>query len=145
MDRPAGHAARASSTRCCDDEIDVGPLDSYVHDLLRRHEPETAAKLRVVASTAMTPIPPLVAARGVADDAVARLRATLLSCHTAPALAATRDALLLTRFEAVDAADYRMLAAWARDADDAGIPSRSDARVILRRRSSPARLLDRRI
>ena len=38
-------------------EIDVGPLDSYVHDLLRRHEPETAAKLRVVDSTAMTPIP----------------------------------------------------------------------------------------
>jgi ABC-type phosphate/phosphonate transport system substrate-binding protein len=55
-------------------EIDVGPLDSYVHDLLERHEPETAARLRVVESTAMTPIPLLVASPGIEDDALARLR-----------------------------------------------------------------------
>ena len=31
-----------------DGAIDVGPLDSYVHDLLQRHEPATAAKLRTI-------------------------------------------------------------------------------------------------
>jgi ABC-type phosphate/phosphonate transport system substrate-binding protein len=104
-------------------EIDVGPLDSYVHDLLRRHEPDTAAQLRVVASTAMTPIPPLIAAAGVAEDDVARLRAALLSCHAEPELAATRDALLLARFEAIDAEGYRMLVDWKREADDGAVPA----------------------
>jgi len=65
-------------------EIEVGPLDSYVHDLLRRHEPETAAKLRVIESTAMTPIPLLVASPGVADDAVARLRNALCPAMPRP-------------------------------------------------------------
>ena len=37
------------------DRIDIGPLDSYVHDLLKLHEPETVAKLRVVESTVMAP------------------------------------------------------------------------------------------
>ncbi|HKS61188.1 MAG TPA: PhnD/SsuA/transferrin family substrate-binding protein [Xanthobacteraceae bacterium] len=92
-------------------EIDVGPLDSYVHDLLQRHEPATAAMLRVIESTAMTPIPLLVASPGVADDAVARLRQTLLSCHREPELAATLDTLLLARFVAVDPADYEVLLA----------------------------------
>src|ERR1041384_4102814 len=98
-------------------EIAVGPLDSYVHDLLKRHEPETAAKLRVIESTAMTPIPLLVASPGVADDVVAQLRGALLSCHAAPELAATLDTLLLLRFTAVDPADYDMLLAQARAAD----------------------------
>ena len=31
-----------------DGAIDVGPLDSYVHDLLRHHDPATASKLRTV-------------------------------------------------------------------------------------------------
>ena len=91
------------------DEIDVGPLDSYVHDLLKRHEPETASKLRVVESTVMTPIPLLVASPGAADDATARLRHALLSCHSAPELATTLDTLLLARFVAVDPADYDVL------------------------------------
>jgi ABC-type phosphate/phosphonate transport system substrate-binding protein len=42
-----------------DGMIDVGPLDSYVHDLLKRHEPNTASRLRTVESTVMTPIPPM--------------------------------------------------------------------------------------
>ena len=92
-------------------EIDVGPLDSYVHDLLRRHEPETAAKLRVVESTAMTPIPLLVASPGVDSDITARLRRALLSCHAAPELVPTLDTLLVSRFEAVDPSAYEVLTA----------------------------------
>lgn len=100
---------RAVIAAVLDDRIDVGPLDSYVHDLLKRHEPETAAKLRVIESTAMTPNPVLVASPGVAGDAVARLRDALLSCDAVPELAAVRDALLLSRFAAVAPADYDVL------------------------------------
>jgi hypothetical protein len=41
--------------------IDVGPLDSYYHDLLRKNDPEFAARVRVIATTAPAPIPPLIA------------------------------------------------------------------------------------
>jgi ABC-type phosphate/phosphonate transport system substrate-binding protein len=106
-----------------DGKIDVGPLDSYVHDLIRRHDPETAAKLRVIDSTAMTPIPLLVASPGVGADETTRLRSALLACHTAPALAGTRDTLLLARFARVDPADYEILLARSDKADAAGLPN----------------------
>lgn len=106
-----------------EDRIDVGPLDGYVHDLIRRHEPQTAARLRVIESTAMTPIPPLVASPGIDRDLAARLRGALLSCHRESALTATREALLLARFAAVDPADYDILLAQKAKADAAGIPA----------------------
>ena len=106
-------------------EIDVGPLDSCVHDLLRRHEPETAAKLRVVESTAMTPIPLLVASPGIEGDAVARLRRALLCCHAAPEVAPTLDTLLISRFDAVDPADYAVLLCQAQAADCGGVPAQT--------------------
>jgi ABC-type phosphate/phosphonate transport system substrate-binding protein len=106
-----------------DGRVDVGPLDSYVHNLLRRHEPETAAQLRVVESTPMTPIPVLVASSAANDNAVARLRAALLDCHAAPELASMLNTLLLRRFAAVDAADYNILVDWARESDEGGVPA----------------------
>jgi ABC-type phosphate/phosphonate transport system substrate-binding protein len=101
--------------------IDVGPLDSYVHDLLRRHDPETAAKLRVVASTAMAPIPPLIASAAVAGETAAQLRDVLLSCHRAPEAKEILDMLLITRFAAVTEADYAVLLSWEQQANDQGI------------------------
>ena len=111
---------RAVIEAVLNDRIDVGPLDSYVHDLLKFHEPETAAKLRVIESTVMTPIPLLVASPGL-DDETAELRRVLLSCHAEPALAATLDALLVSRFVAVDPTAYDALVLRAHDADRAGI------------------------
>ena len=112
---------RAVIEAVLNDRIDVGPLDSYVHDLLKLHEPETAAKLRVVASTVMAPIPLLVASPGVDSAVAARLRDALLSCHTEPAMAATLEALLISRFVAVDPAAYDVLASRAQVADRAGV------------------------
>ena len=112
---------RAVIAAVLEDRIDVGPLDSLVHDLLKFHEPETAAKLRVVESTVMAPIPLLVASPGLDSAVVARLRDALLSCHTEPALTTTRDALLLARFVAVDPTDYDVLVLRAQDADRGGI------------------------
>jgi ABC-type phosphate/phosphonate transport system substrate-binding protein len=102
-------------------KIDVGPLDSYVHDLLKRHEPETAARLRTVESTAMTPIPPLIASAAVADDIFERLRGTLMSGAIQTELAATFEVLMITRFAPVNPADYTVLLSQARDADGGGI------------------------
>jgi ABC-type phosphate/phosphonate transport system substrate-binding protein len=97
-------------------EIDVGPLDSYVHDLIARHDVTTASKLRVVDSTVLTPIPLLVASPGIASDALARLRRALLSCHAAPEITLTLDTLLISRFEQADPADYDVLRSRAEDA-----------------------------
>ncbi|WP_315835535.1 phosphate/phosphite/phosphonate ABC transporter substrate-binding protein [Bradyrhizobium prioriisuperbiae] len=104
-----------------DGTIDVGPLDSWFHDLLKRHAPDVASRIRVVASTEMAPIPPLVASRSIDADIVSQLRQSLLTCHTAQAMIATLDTLLLSRFAAVDAGDYQVLTSWAHDADARGV------------------------
>jgi len=74
-----------------DGMIDVGPLDSYVHDLLKWHEPATAAKLRTIESTAMTPVPPLIASLATPADAVARLRDSLVAAAADKEAAAILD------------------------------------------------------
>src|SRR6266508_131834 len=100
--------------------IDVGPLDSYVHDLLQRHEPGTAAKLRTIESTVMTPIPPLIASRATPPDPIERLRRTLLAAATEPEAASILESLLLAGFALVEAADYDRLLLQAREAAAAG-------------------------
>ena len=101
-------------------DADIGPLDSYVHDLLRHHEPVLASRLRVVATTAPTPIPPLVAAAGSDDAAVEALRASLLAVATADALKTARAALLLRGFAPAIAVDYDVLTEKAQAADRLG-------------------------
>src|SRR5712692_1524956 len=103
-----------------DGSIDVGPLDSYVHDLLKRHEPATAALLRTVESTVMTPIPPLIASPSTPPDTVTRLLRTLLAAATEPEAASILEDLLLAGFASVDAADYDQLLSQAREATAAG-------------------------
>ena len=101
-------------------EADVGPLDSYVHALLRVSEPGTAGQLRVVAATSPTPIPPLVASLSVPAADVARLRSAFADVAGSTELAAVRDALALRRFAQVPATDYDILHAHAALADGAG-------------------------
>jgi ABC-type phosphate/phosphonate transport system substrate-binding protein len=103
--------------------IDVGPLDSYVHDLLQRHEPATASKLRTIESTVMTPIPPLVASPSTPPDTVERLRRTLVAAASEPEAPSLLEFLLLAGFTAVDAADYDRLLAQDREAVSAGYPA----------------------
>lgn len=79
--------------------IDVGPLDSYYYDLLRKHDPAFASKVRVIASTQAAPIPPLVATAQLAPDALERLRAALLALGE-------REELLLKGFALPAPADY---------------------------------------
>lgn len=94
--------------------IDVGPLDSYYHDLLRHDEPALAAQVRVVASTGAMPIPPLVATAALAPEDLQRLRQALADVAKAPDLQAVRERLLLAGFASADPAAYDALAAMAR-------------------------------
>ncbi|MDQ0588607.1 phosphate/phosphite/phosphonate ABC transporter substrate-binding protein [Variovorax paradoxus] len=91
--------------------IDVGPLDSYYHDLLRRNEPALAQKVRIVDSTEAMPIPPLVATAPLTPGELARIRSALQEATRAPELAAVTERLLLAGFVSPDPADYDVLAA----------------------------------
>jgi hypothetical protein len=93
--------------------IDVGPLDSYYHDLLRKNEPGFAAQVRTVAATRPLPIPPLVATAAIAPSELARLRQALQGAASEPPLAPVMDRLLLAGFALPDPADYQPLAAMA--------------------------------
>jgi len=90
--------------------IDVGPLDSYYHDLLKRGAPEFAAKVRTIASTGSAPIPPLVATAAIAGADLVRLRDALDAAGATPELAEQRAALVLDRFTAPAESDYDALA-----------------------------------
>ena len=58
-----------------DGRIDVGPLDSYSHDLIRHTEPDVARDIRILTSTAPTAMPPFVCTDvRVSDDQLERLR-----------------------------------------------------------------------
>jgi ABC-type phosphate/phosphonate transport system substrate-binding protein len=88
---------------------DAGPVDSYALDLMRLHEPDVVARLRVVATTSPTPIPLLVASPGARADDVRRLREAFAEVEHATGLAHARAALLLRRFAPVDAGPYAPL------------------------------------
>ena len=90
-------------------EADAGPLDSYFHDLLRRHEPALAAQMRVLVSTGMTPLPALVAAPSAPEADARRLADALLAVAAAPELATTRSELLLHGFATVAYSRYESL------------------------------------
>jgi ABC-type phosphate/phosphonate transport system substrate-binding protein len=101
-------------------DTDAGPLDAWWHALLRRHEPEVAARLRTLAVTPPTPIPLAVGAAGMPEPQKRRVIAALEKIADVAALADARDALLLKRFVHADAAEYQSLLTSAREADALG-------------------------
>jgi len=94
-------------------EADVGPLDSYAHDLLLRHDPALMAGVRIVDSTAWAPIPPLVGSRGGDPAAAARLGDLLAAAAEDKAARPLLAELALAGFARPAAADYGVTLAWA--------------------------------
>ena len=86
-------------------EIDVGPLDGYVFDLIRAGDPAFAAQVRVVATSDPTPMPPLVST-GLKDEQVGSLRKAFLRVHEEASLDGARKALLIERFVVPELAAY---------------------------------------
>jgi ABC-type phosphate/phosphonate transport system substrate-binding protein len=91
-------------------EVDVGPLDSYYHDLLRHNDPGYVAQVRTIATTRWTPLPPLVSTASLSPEVVERLRTSLQRAAQHPDLASERASLLLAGFALPDASDYDLLA-----------------------------------
>jgi ABC-type phosphate/phosphonate transport system substrate-binding protein len=89
-----------------EDRIDAGPLDSYVHDLLKQNDPGFASQVRVIERTDPTPMPPLVTTAPLPEESVRRLRDAFLAVHHEPVLAAARATLLLGRFIVPDPSVY---------------------------------------
>jgi ABC-type phosphate/phosphonate transport system substrate-binding protein len=100
--------------------IDVGPLDAYWHLLIARHAPHLTAGIRVLASTAVTPMPAFVAAAGASAEMVARLRDAFTNCARRPWFGQFADLLLLKGFAAVNAGSFATLLQWDREARMAG-------------------------
>lgn len=110
-----------------DGHAEVGVVDSYVLDLLRQHAPERMAPLRSIATTIASPIPVLIASPGSSVQQADRARAALLSAHEDAVCRAAMAQLLLTRFAAVEAADYAVLAAREAESDRAGFAITQEA------------------
>jgi ABC-type phosphate/phosphonate transport system substrate-binding protein len=85
--------------------IDVGPLDSYYYELLKKDAPEVAGKVRIIDSTRAAPIPPLVATAALEEPVLERLRAALLAVGE-------REELLLRRFAVPAPSDYDQFKPW---------------------------------
>jgi len=99
---------------------DVGPVDSYLLDLWRRHLPEVTAAVRVIATTEAAPMPPLVASPMIDADMCARLTAALLDAHRDPALVSTLESLRLTRFVEATPSRFEVFLERQRAAESAG-------------------------
>jgi ABC-type phosphate/phosphonate transport system substrate-binding protein len=100
--------------------IDVGPLDAYWHLLLACNAPQLTAGIRVVESSALAPMPALVAAAGAPPAMVERLRATFVAAASRPWFAEYVDLLQLAGFEPVTIDTYAKTLAWDREARAAG-------------------------
>ena len=103
-----------------DGRADVAAVDGYGLDLLRRHEPEMVARLRIIATTLPAPAPPLVASPGIDVVTRERVTAALLSVHEAPAMTTTLDELLLARFVRVAPEVFEIFLERERAAEAAG-------------------------
>jgi ABC-type phosphate/phosphonate transport system substrate-binding protein len=101
---------------------DVAAIDGYGLELLRKHAPEVAGRVRVVESTIAAPSAPLVAAPLIDAATRDRLTAALLSAHEAPEIRLTLDALLLARFVRVGPDDFQVFLDRERAAEAAGYP-----------------------
>ncbi len=100
--------------------IDVGPLDAYWHLLIAHHAPEITAGVRVLASTALTPMPAFVAAAGTPADLVARLRSAFTGAARRPWFARLAEPLLLEGFAEASEGAYASLLDWDSEARAAG-------------------------
>jgi ABC-type phosphate/phosphonate transport system substrate-binding protein len=105
-----------------DGRADVAAVDGYGLELLQKHAPEAARRVRVVESTVAAPSAPLVASPLIDAATRQRLTTALLSVHEAPEMRPTLDDLLLARFVAVAPEDFQVFLDRAGAAEAAGYP-----------------------
>jgi ABC-type phosphate/phosphonate transport system substrate-binding protein len=84
---------------------DIAPVDSFAFALLRKYRSDLTSQLRIVARTASTPIPALVAS----ISGLSALTDAFLIAHQDRALRTIMNDLLLDRFVQPDAGQYDAL------------------------------------
>ena len=93
-----------------DGRIDVGPLDSYVFDLIRAGDPAFANQVKIIDRTSPTPMPPIVTTiKNIDPLTVSRLRNAFLFVEHETSLEDIRKTLLISRFIIPDAASFKVL------------------------------------
>lgn len=102
---PLGNPA-TSLDALAEGKVDLVALDGFYLDLLRHHQPERLEGTRMIATTAWTAIPPLVAAPAIDAGIVQRLRARLTSLHEEARYQPILQAALLERFVPVERHAY---------------------------------------
>ena len=90
---------------------EVAPIDSYAYSLLQKYRPDLTSRLRVVARTAHTPIPPLVASVAASDTGFKDLQGAFLEAHRISRILPLMADLLLERFVRPDPGAYDALRA----------------------------------
>jgi ABC-type phosphate/phosphonate transport system substrate-binding protein len=90
---------------------EVAPIDSYAYCLLEKFRPDLTSRLRVIARTAHTPIPPLVASSPLpaASNRFDTLQDAFLEAHRISSIAPLMADLLLDRFVRPDPGVYDAL------------------------------------
>jgi ABC-type phosphate/phosphonate transport system substrate-binding protein len=88
--------------------------------LIARHAPQLTADIRVLASTATTPMPAFVAAASAPEAMISRLREAFVAAQSRPWFTGFAEPLRLDGFAAVEAASYQVLLDWDRAARLAG-------------------------
>jgi ABC-type phosphate/phosphonate transport system substrate-binding protein len=106
----------------CDGTIDIGSVDAYWHLLLQHHQPELAARVRVLESTATAPIPAQVASPVVPREVVERLAASFASAHNQPWFHSLAEPTMLAGFAAPALEDFDVIRARELEAIAAGYP-----------------------
>ncbi|MDE0057443.1 MAG: PhnD/SsuA/transferrin family substrate-binding protein [Defluviicoccus sp.] len=119
-------APRAVIAAILDGRADVGPVDGWYLDLLRHNDPSAVADLRVVATTAAAPAPPLVAHAGMAEAELERLRSAFLDIPRQRSLEPVLETILIREFVVPEARAYDSTLAWAREAAQAGVGAMTD-------------------
>jgi ABC-type phosphate/phosphonate transport system substrate-binding protein len=93
----------------CDGTIDVGSIDAYWHLLLQHYQPELAARVRVIDSTATAPIPAFVASLAVPREIIDRLAVALGSARHQEWFRALAAGTLTTGFAACTLEDFDII------------------------------------
>jgi ABC-type phosphate/phosphonate transport system substrate-binding protein len=106
----------------CDGTIDVGSVDAYWHLLLRHHQPELAARVRVLESTITAPLPAFVASPAVPGEIVDRLAVCFGSAQGQPWFRSLAEAIMIVGFAASSLDDFNVIRARDLAANRAGYP-----------------------
>ena len=112
--------ARGVLDAVIDGRIDIGPLDGYWHSLIRHHRPDLVARIRVLDSTDLAPLPAFVASSAAPAAMVSALKNSFVSAAGRAWFPPLAETLCLIGFEVVDQGSFATTLRWAEEAEAAG-------------------------